>query len=94
MCEVEGRESQALSVAWQKVDATFEMRYQAIELDLALKGLKDTYVERAVVRFGVQEGGVLGAQATRKFACLSHCGAPNLVEPQQSTMRHFTDWVN
>jgi hypothetical protein len=53
MCEVEGRESQTLPVAWQKVDATIEMRYQAIELDLALKGLKDTNVERAVVRFGV-----------------------------------------
>jgi hypothetical protein len=53
MCEVEGCENQTLPVARQKVDATFEMRYQAIELDLALKGLKDTNVERAVVRFAV-----------------------------------------
>ena len=53
MCEVEGCENQTLPVARQKVDATLEMRYQDVEFDLAFKGLKDTNVERTVVRFGV-----------------------------------------
>ena len=70
--QVERCEDQALPVTRQQMDAAREMLDQPIKVDLALEGLKDTDVERPVGRLVVQEGGVLGAQATRRFACLSH----------------------
>ena len=53
MREVEWGENQTLPAAPQKMDASFEMLYQPLELDLALKGLKDTDVERTVRRLVV-----------------------------------------
>ncbi len=51
--QVEWGENQALPITRQKVDAALEMLYQPVKLDLALEGLKETDVKRAIRRLVV-----------------------------------------
>ena len=53
--QIERCENQTLPVARQQVDAAREMLDQPVKLDLALEGLKNTDVERAVGRLVVEE---------------------------------------